>query len=72
MNKQEIIDNLRLEISDRDMTLIDLNARLIVGVNALNEIIKTSSQYAAFAGTSTGNNAGVLPIAKSAIETMTK
>lgn len=38
MNKQEIIDNLRLQISDRDMALIDLNAKLRNAVDLLKTV----------------------------------
>lgn len=38
MNKQEIIDNLRLQVSDRDMALIDLNAKLRNAVDLLKRV----------------------------------
>lgn len=35
MNKQEIIDNLRLELRDRDLILINMSAKMRESVNLL-------------------------------------
>jgi hypothetical protein len=38
MNKQEIIDNLRLEISERDMLLIDMQAKIRMAAELLRRV----------------------------------
>lgn len=44
MNKQEIIDNLRLELRDRDLVVIDLRAKNKIAANVL-EKAKNQLEY---------------------------